>query len=58
MLGGGVPQSIVLEDNNAYTAVKAVAASQTAIETNCNVAYGRTANTNDSSYDDVSHYYY
>ena len=28
---------IVLEDNNAYTAVKAVAASQTAIETNCNV---------------------
>ena len=57
VLGGGVPQSIELKDNNAYTAVKDIQTEQS-IETNSNVAYERTVNNHDPSYEDAIHYYY
>ena len=47
-------QSIVLKDNNAVKAVAAYMYSSQYIETNSNVAYGKTTNNNDSSYDDVT----
>ena len=44
VLGGGVPQSIELKDNAAYSTVKPPSAPNQSIAVNSNVAYGITPN--------------
>ena len=57
VLGGGVPQSIELKDNTAYSSVQALSATSQSIAVNSNVAYGVTTATTEPSYEDPSNYY-
>lgn len=47
VLGGGVPQSIELKENAAYSTVKPLPAPSQSIAVNSNVAYGVTSATTD-----------
>ena len=50
VLGGGVPQSIELKDNAAYSTVKPLSAPSQSIAVNTNVVYGITPATTDPDY--------
>ena len=50
VLGGGVPQSIELKDNAAYSTVKPPSAPSQSIAVNSNVAYGITPTTAEPNY--------
>ena len=57
VLGGGVPQSIELKDNAAYSVVAPLAATSTQpIAVNSNVAYKITATTTEAIYDEATYY--
>ena len=58
VLGGGVPQSIELKDNAAYSSVETQSAPSQSIALHSNVAYGtsRSANT-ESAYENPHDYY-
>ena len=50
VLGGGVPQSIELKDNAAYSTVKPLSAPSQSIAVNTNLAYGITPATTEPDY--------
>ena len=57
VLKGGVPQSIELKENVAYSSVNAQLANSRSIAVKSNVVYGTTSvNTTEPFYDEV-HYY-
>ena len=58
VLGGGVPQSIELKDNAAYSSVETQSAPSQSIALHSNVAYGTSRSVNtEPAYEDPHSYY-
>ena len=58
VLGEGVPQSIELKDNAAYSSVETQSAPSQSIVLHSNVAYGTSTSVNtEPAYEDPQYYY-